>query len=162
GDLAYKKIFPALQALAKRGRLNVPVIGVAGRSWTSDQLRARARESLEGHGGVDPADFDELARLLHYVGGDYHRPGQPPAVRKALEWAHRPVYYLAIPPALFVVVVEHLARSDCTKGAGVIIEKPFGHDLASARELNRILLAAFKSLYEKPIMLARETITERV
>jgi glucose-6-phosphate 1-dehydrogenase len=143
GDLAYKKIFPALQALVKRGRLKVPVIGVAGRSWTSDQLRARARESLEGHGGVDPAAFDELARLLHYVGGDYHSPATLQAVRKALGSAQRPAYYLAIPPALFGVVVEQLARSGCTKGARVIIEKPFGHDLASAKELNRILLAAF-------------------
>jgi glucose-6-phosphate 1-dehydrogenase len=143
GDLAYKKIFPALQALVKRGRLSVPVIGVAGRSWTSDQLRARARDSLKEHGGVDPAAFDKLSRLLHYVGGDYHSPATFQAVRKELGPAQRPAYYLAIPPALFGVVVEQLVRSGCTKGARVIIEKPFGHDLASARELNRILLAGF-------------------
>jgi glucose-6-phosphate 1-dehydrogenase len=143
GDLAYKKIFPALQALAKRGRLNVPVIGVAGRSWTSDELRARARDSLAEHGGVDPTAFDKLAGLLRYVGGDYHSPATFQSVRKELGSARRPAYYLAIPPTLFGVVVEQLARSGCTKGARVIIEKPFGHDLASARELNRTLLTAF-------------------
>jgi glucose-6-phosphate 1-dehydrogenase len=143
GDLAYKKIFPSLQAMVKRGHLSVPVIGVAGRSWTSDQLRARARDSLQEHGGVDPAAFDKLSRLLRYVGGDYHSPATFEAVRKELGSAHRPAYYLAIPPALFGVVVEHLAKSGCTKGARVIIEKPFGHDLGSAQELNRTLLTAF-------------------
>jgi glucose-6-phosphate 1-dehydrogenase len=143
GDLAYKKIFPSLQAMVKRGHLSVPVIGVAGRSWTSDQLRARARDSLKEHGGVDPAAFDKLSRLLRYVGGDYHSPATFEAVRKELGSAHRPAYYLAIPPALFGVVVEHLAKSGCTKGARVIIEKPFGHDLGSAQELNRTLLTAF-------------------
>ncbi len=143
GDLAYKKIFPALQGMVKRGRLDVPVIGVAGRSWTSDQLRAQAHDSLKEHGEVDPAAFDKLSGLLRYVGGDYHSPGTFQAVRKELGSAQRPVYYLAIPPALFGVVVEQLARSGCTKGARVIIEKPFGHDLASAQELNRTLLGAF-------------------
>jgi glucose-6-phosphate 1-dehydrogenase len=143
GDLAYKKIFPALQGMVKRGRLDVPVIGVAGRSWTSDQLRARARDSLKDHGGVDPSAFDKLSGLLRYVGGDYHSPGTFQAVRKELGSAQRPVYYLAIPPALFGVVVEQLARSGCTKGARVIIEKPFGHDLGSAQELNRTLLTVF-------------------
>ena len=143
GDLAYKKIFPALQSMVKRGRLRVPVIGVAGRSWTSDQLRARARDSLKEHGGVDPAAFDKLSRLLRYVGGDYHSPATFEAVRKELGSAQRPAYYLAIPPALFGVVVEQLAKSGCTKGARVIIEKPFGHDLGSAQELNRTLLTAF-------------------
>jgi glucose-6-phosphate 1-dehydrogenase len=143
GDLAYKKIFPALQSMVRRGRLNVPVIGVAGRSWTSDQLRARARDSLKEHGGVDPAAVDKLCGLLSYVGGDYHSPATFAAVRKELGSAQRPAYYLAIPPALFGVVVEQLAKSGCTKGARVIIEKPFGHDLASAQELNRTLLTAF-------------------
>jgi glucose-6-phosphate 1-dehydrogenase len=143
GDLAYKKIFPALQSMVKRGRLNVPVIGVAGRSWTSDQLRARARDSLNEHGGVDSAAFDKLSGLLRYVGGDYHSPGTFQAVRKELGSAQRPAYYLAIPPSLFGVVVEQLAKSGYTKGTRVIIEKPFGHDLASAQELNRTLLAAF-------------------
>jgi glucose-6-phosphate 1-dehydrogenase len=143
GDLAYKKIFPALQSMVKRGRLRVPVIGVAGRSWTSDQFRARARESLKEHGGVDSVAFDKLSQLLGYVGGDYHNPATFEAVRKQLGSAHRPVFYLAIPPALFGVVVEQLAKSGCSKGARVIVEKPFGHDFGSAQELNRTLLAAF-------------------
>src|SRR5271154_4807965 len=104
GDLAYKKIFPALQSMVKRGHLRVPVIGVGGRSLTSDQFRARARESLKEHGGVDSAGFDKLSQLLSYVGGDYHNPATFDAVRKALGSAHRPAFYLAIPPGLFGVV----------------------------------------------------------
>ena len=143
GDLAYKKIFPAMQSMVKRGRLRVPVIGVAGRSWSSDQLRARACESLKEHGGFDSAAFDKLSQLLGYVGGDYHDPATFEAVRKELGSAHRPTFYLAIPPALFGVVVEQLGKSGCTKGARVIVEKPFGHDFGSAQELNRTLLTAF-------------------
>jgi glucose-6-phosphate 1-dehydrogenase len=143
GDLAYKKIFPSLQAMVKRGHLNVPVIGVAKSGWTTDQLRARARDSLEKHGGVDPAAFDKLAGLLRYVDGDYKSPATFQALRKELGSARRPAYYLAIPPLLFGVVVEQLAKSGGDKGARVIIEKPFGHDRVSAQELNRILLAAF-------------------
>jgi glucose-6-phosphate 1-dehydrogenase len=143
GDLAYKKIFPSLQAMVKRGHLNVPVIGVAKSGWTIDQLRARARDSLEKHGGVDPAAFDKLAGLLRYVDGDYKSPATFLALRETLGPARRPAHYLAIPPALFEVVVEQLAKSGCAKGARVIIEKPFGHDRASAQELNRVLLAAF-------------------
>jgi glucose-6-phosphate 1-dehydrogenase len=143
GDLAYKKIFPSLQAMVKRGHLNAPVIGVAKSGWTIDQLRARARDSVEKHGGVDPAAFDKLAGLLRYVDGDYQNPATFLAIRNALGSARRPAHYLAIPPALFEVVVEQLAKSGCAKGARVIIEKPFGHDRASAQELNRVLLAAF-------------------
>ena len=143
GDLAYKKIFPALQAMVKRGHLNVPVIGVARSGWTLDQLRARARDSLEKHGGVDPAAFDRLGGLLRYVDGDYQDSATFQAIRKELGAAVRPTHYLAIPPTLFGVVVEQLARSGCAKGARVVVEKPFGHDLASARQLNRTLLAAF-------------------
>ena len=143
GDLAYKKIFPALQSMVRRGRLRVPVIGVAGRNWTSDQFRARARESLKEHGGVDSVAFDKLSQLLGYVGGDYHNPATYEAVRKELGSAQRPVFYLAIPPALFGVVVEQLGKSGCTKGARVIVEKPFAHDFGSAQELNRTLLTAF-------------------
>jgi glucose-6-phosphate 1-dehydrogenase len=143
GDLAYKKIFPALQAMVKRGHLSVPVIGVAKSGWTNDQLRARARDSLEKHGGVDRVAFDKLAGLLRYVDGDYKSPATFLALRETLGSARRPAHYLAIPPALFGVVVEQLAKSGCAKGARVIIEKPFGRDRASAQELNRILLAAF-------------------
>jgi glucose-6-phosphate 1-dehydrogenase len=144
GDLAYKKIFPALQALVKRGKLNVPVIGVARSDWNIDQLRARARDSLEKHGGVDPAAFERLSSLLRYVDGDYADPGTFQKLRKELGAAERPAHYLAIPPALFAPVVEQLGKSGCARNARVIIEKPFGTDLASARELNRILLATFQ------------------
>jgi glucose-6-phosphate 1-dehydrogenase len=144
GDLAYKKIFPALQALVKRRHLNVPVIGVARSTWTADQLRARVRDSLEKHGGLDAAAFDKLCRLLRYVAGDYQSPATYQAIRRELGSAQRPAYYLAIPPNLFEGVVEQLAKAGCTKNARVIIEKPFGHDLASAQELNRILLATFE------------------
>src|SRR6516165_8882047 len=143
GDLAYKKIFPSLQAMLKRGHLRVPVIGVAKSGWTIDHLRSRARDSLEKHGGVDRAAFDKLCGLLRYVDGDYKDPATFQAIRKELRSAQRPAHYLAIPPLLFGTVVEQLARASCTEGARVIIEKPFGHDLLSAQELNRILLATF-------------------
>jgi glucose-6-phosphate 1-dehydrogenase len=143
GDLAYKKIFPSLQAMVKRGHLRVPVVGVAKSGWTLDQLRARARDSLEKHGGLDPAAFDKLCGLLHYVDGDYKDPATFVAIRKELGTAHRPAHYLAIPPVLFAVVVEQIARSGCDKGARVIVEKPFGRDLSSAQALNRVLLATF-------------------
>ena len=129
GDLAYKKIFPALQAMAKRGHLNVPVIGVAKSGWNLDQFRARVRDSVEKHGGLDPAAFDTLCGLLRYVDGDYQDPATFRAVRETLGPAQRPAYYLAIPPALFGLVVEQLSKSGCTKGARVILEKPFGRDL---------------------------------
>src|SRR3984957_11807337 len=144
GDLAYKKIFPALQAMIKRGHLDVPVIGVAKAGWNLEQFRARALDSLEKHGGLDAAAFDKLSGLLRYVDGDYKDPATFQAIRKELRSAQRPAHYLAIPPLLFGAVVEQLARSGCTENARVIIEKPFGHDLASARELNRILLATFE------------------
>lgn len=140
GDLAYKKIFPSLQAMVKRGNLNVPVIGVANADWNHEQLVARARESIETHGGgVDPDAFPKLSELLRYVAGDYKDPATFQALRETLGNAQRPAHYLAIPPFLFATVVEQLAKSDCTRGARVIVEKPFGHDLASARELNSIL-----------------------
>jgi glucose-6-phosphate 1-dehydrogenase len=143
GDLAYKKIFPSLQAMVKRGHLNVPVIGVAKAGWSLDQLRARARDSLEHHGGLDAAAFDQLSRLLRYVDGDYNDPATFQAIRQELGSAQRPAHYLAIPPALFGLVVEQLAKAGCTKDARVIIEKPFGRDLTSAQDLNRILLSTF-------------------
>jgi glucose-6-phosphate 1-dehydrogenase len=139
GDLAYKKIFPALQAMVKRGHLDIPVIGVARAGWTVDQLRARALDSLEKHGEVDRPAFQKLSSLLRYVDGNYANSDTFEGLRKAINGAQRPAHYLAIPPALFPAVVERLANSGCLKDARVIVEKPFGHDLASARELNRIL-----------------------
>ena len=143
GDLAYKKIFPALQSMIKRGHLNVPVIGVAKAGWNLEQLRARAHDSLEKHGGVDTAALNKLIGLLRYVDGDYADPATFQAIRKELNGAKRPAHYLAIPPLLFGTVVEQLAKSGSAEGARVIVEKPFGSDLASAKELNRILHAAF-------------------
>jgi glucose-6-phosphate 1-dehydrogenase len=144
GDLAYKKIFPSLQAMLKRGNLNVPVIGVAKAGWNLDQLKARARDSLEKHGGgVDPGAFEKLSGLLRYVDGDYADAAAFQAIRKQLGSAQRPAHYLAIPPSAFGLVVEQLAKSSCTAGARVIVEKPFGRDLASAQELNRILHGTF-------------------
>src|SRR6202051_5018091 len=109
GDLAYKKIFPALQAMVKRGNLEVPVVGVAKAGWNLDQLRARAKDSLEKHGGVDPAAFEKLCGMLRYVDGDYQDPATFEALRRELNDAHRPAHYLAIPPVLFESVVEHIA-----------------------------------------------------
>ena len=143
GDLAYKKIFPSLQAMVKRGHLNVPVVGVAKAGWNLDQLRARAKDSLEKHGGLDPTAFNRLIGLLRYVDGDYQDPATFTALRNELKDAKRPAHYLAIPPVLFETVVEHLCGSKCGNGARVIVEKPFGHDLASARELNKVLLDVF-------------------
>jgi len=144
GDLAYKKIFPSLQAMLKRGNLNVPIVGVAKQGWNLDQLKARARDSLEKHGGgVDPVAFEALCARLRYVDGDYGDPATFAALRKELGAAQRPAHYLAIPPGLFGLVVEQLAKSDCTRGARVIVEKPFGRDLESARRLNDILLGTF-------------------
>jgi glucose-6-phosphate 1-dehydrogenase len=144
GDLAYKKIFPSLQAMVKRGTLNVPIVGVAKSGWNIDQFRARAHDSLEKHGGVDRTAFDKLYSLLRYVDGDYNDPATFRAIRKELGSCERPAHYLAIPPVLFGLVVEQLGKSGCATGARVIIEKPFGTDLASARALNAILLAAFE------------------
>src|SRR5215471_18681513 len=143
GDLAYKKIFPALQAMLKRGSLNVPVIGVARSGWNLDQLRKRAEDSLQKHGGLDRSAFEKLSALLHYVSGDYQDPRTFQAIRKQLGSAQHPAHYLAIPPVLFGAVVEELGKSGCSTNARVIVEKPFGTDLASARELNRILLGTF-------------------
>ncbi len=143
GDLAYKKIFPALQAMIKHGHLNAPVIGVAKAGWNLDQLRARARGSLEKYGGLDPAAFDKLCGLLRYVDGDYKDASTFEAIRRELGSARRPAHYLAIPPSLFGPVVDQLAKSGCAEGASVLVEKPFGRDLASAKDLNRILLGAF-------------------
>ena len=143
GDLAYKKIFPSLQAMIKRGTLDVPVIGVAKAGWNLEQMRSRARDSLERHGGLDPAAFAKLCSLLRYVDGDYGDITTFESIRKALGTATRPAHYLAIPPVLFGTVVEQLGASVCAQGARVVVEKPFGTDLASARALNAILFSQF-------------------
>src|SRR5271154_5249774 len=144
GDLAYKKIFPSLQAMLKRGHLDVPVIGVAKAGWNLDQLKARAKDSLEKHGGLDAAAFEKLSGLLRYVDGDYNDPATFQAIKKELGSAQRPAHYLAIPPVLFGTVVEQLAKAGCAEeDARVIVEKPFGRDLPSAQALNQILLKTF-------------------
>ena len=143
GDLAYKKIFPSLQSMLKRGHLNLPIIGVAKAGWNLDQLKARAKDSLEKHGGLDPAAWERLSSLLHYVDGDYNDAATFQNLRKELGKAEHPAHYLAIPPVLFGEVVEQLVKSGCAKGSRVIVEKPFGDDLASAQALNKILHSAY-------------------
>jgi glucose-6-phosphate 1-dehydrogenase len=143
GDLAYKKIFPALQKLAKRGHLSIPVIGVAKNGWTLDQLKARAKDSVEHYGGLDPEGFDKLISVLRYVDGDYADPKTFQQVRKELGNAQHPLHYLAIPPSLFSEVVQQLKAANCTDGARVVLEKPFGRDLATAQKLNQTLHSEF-------------------
>ncbi len=144
GDLAYKKIFPALHNMARRGHLDVPVIGVASSEWTVDELRDRARASINEHGGgVDEDAFRCIADNLQYVRGNYKEAKTYDDIRSALGSARRPLHYLAIPPSLFASVVEGLGRTGCTQGARVVVEKPFGRDIASARELNATLHQQF-------------------
>src|ERR1700683_78611 len=144
GDLAHKKIFPALQSMIKRGNLTVPVIGVAKAGWTIEQLRERARDGIATFGGgVDEAAFTKLVGLLKYIDGDYQDPKTFEQLCAALGGAKYPTHYLAIPPSLFATVVEALGKSGCATNARVIIEKPFGHDLASAQHLNAILQSVF-------------------
>jgi glucose-6-phosphate 1-dehydrogenase len=144
GDLAHKKIFPALQAMIKRGNLSVPVIGVAKAGWTIEQLRERARDGIATFGGgVDEAAFTKLVGLLKYIDGDYQDPKTFEQLCTALAGAKYPTHYLAIPPSLFATVVEALGKSGCATNARVIIEKPFGHDLESAQRLNAILQSVF-------------------
>ena len=143
GDLAHKKIFPALQALIGRGELDMPIIGVARPPWSLEKLRERARDSLEQHGGVDPKAFPKLCAQLRYVDGDYNQPQTYQRLAEALKDAARPLHYLAIPPSSFASVVLGLARAGCAKDARVIVEKPFGRDLASAQSLDRTLHEVF-------------------
>ncbi len=143
GDLAYKKIFPALQAMAGRGHLNVPVIGVAKSGWNRDQLIERAKQSVSEHDGLDPAAFARLVDQLHYIDGDYNDPETFRQLKALLGASQRPVHYLAIPPSMFPTVVSHLGESACAAQGRVVVEKPFGRDLLSARELNRVLHTAF-------------------
>src|SRR5262249_42517884 len=143
GDLAYKKIFPALQAMVKRRHLDMPIVGVAKAGWTLEQFQARARDSVEQHGGLDATAFPTLSRMLRYVDGDYRAAATFAAIREQLGPAQRPAYYLAIPATLFPVVVDQLRQLGCRNGARVIVEKPFGRDLPSARSLNRTLFGCF-------------------
>ena len=143
GDLAYKQIFPALHAMTLRGHLNIPVIGVARGGWTIEQFRARARESIATHGTLDPDAFDSLAARLRYVAGDYQDAATFDRLRRALGSLERPLFHLAIPPSLFATVASGLARSGCTAQARVIVEKPFGRDLASAKALNTTIHQSF-------------------
>jgi glucose-6-phosphate 1-dehydrogenase len=135
GDLAYKQIFPSLQRLAKRGKLKGPVLGVAKAGWNLEQFKARAKDSVEKHGGADPVGLPILLNCLRYVDGDYNNPDTFVQVRKALGDAKHPLHYLAIPPSLFGHVIDQLKVSGCADGARVVVEKPFGHDAASARAL---------------------------
>ncbi|HZZ71075.1 MAG TPA: glucose-6-phosphate dehydrogenase [Pirellulales bacterium] len=139
GDLAYKKIFPALQAAVKRGNLNIPVIGVAWSNWSLDQFKARAKDSVTQHGGLDEAAFAKLEGLLKYVDGNYADAQTFANLRTVLANSERPLYYLAIPPSLFTTVAEGLAKSNGITNARVVVEKPFGRDLKSAQELNATL-----------------------
>ena len=144
GDLAYKKIFPALQSMVEHGALDCPVIGVAKAGWTLEQLKARARESVEKHGpGVREQAFSKLMSQLRYVDGDYGDPQTFAQLKSILGGDRSCTHYLAIPPTLFATVVEALSKSSCATGARVIVEKPFGRDLKSAEALNRILHQVF-------------------
>ena len=143
GDLAYKQIFPSLQKMIMRGNLNVPVIGVAKAGWNLHQLCARAKDSLTEHGGLDQAAFAKLVGLLRYIDGDYNDPNTFAMLRKELGDAKHPTHYLAIPPSMFPTVIEGLSKSGSANGARVILEKPFGRDLASAKKLDEILHSTF-------------------
>jgi len=144
GDLAYKKIFPALQSMIRRGHLEVPIIGVARAGYSLERLRERARASMEEYGGgVDPAAFAKFLTLLRYVDGDYNNRATFEELRRQLGEAAHPIHYLAIPPSMFPVVIEHLGGSGCALDARVIVEKPFGRDLASAQSLSDTIHTVF-------------------
>ncbi len=139
GDLAYKQIFPALQALVRRGQLEAPIVGVGRSGWTREQLIERARASITEHAAYDETAFAKLASLLGYVDGDYRDASTFARLRQALGDARAPLHYLAIPPSVFATVIGGLSKADCAGNARVVLEKPFGRDLKSARELNAIL-----------------------
>jgi len=161
GDLAHKMTIPALYAMAKKGVLNVPIIGVALPPWSLDELKARVKDSIEQSGGIDNQDaFQHFLSLLSYVNGDYNAPATFAALKKALGDARQPAHYLAIPPSLFATVIQGLGRAGLADHARVIVEKPFGRDLASARELNRIAHAVFPedSIFRIDHFLGKEAI----
>jgi glucose-6-phosphate 1-dehydrogenase len=160
GDLAHRKIFPALQALTRRGRLDVPVVGVARSDWTLEQFRARVRQGIERHGRFDEAVFAKLRERLRYVRGEYDDPATFTALHAELGGAKRPLHYLAIPPSMFPTVVEGLGRSGCARDARVVVEKPFGRDLPSARALNATLHRIFpeRSIFRIDHYLGKEAV----
>jgi glucose-6-phosphate 1-dehydrogenase len=161
GDLAYKKIFPALHDMARRGRLDVPVVGVARQGWGLDQLVERARSSVEEHGGgVDEKAFSCLKDRLEYVDGDYRSDETFSSLRSALGAAKRPTHYLAIPPSLFPTVVRQIHGMGGTEGARLVVEKPFGRDLASAKKLNEVIREYFpeKDVYRIDHFLGKEAV----
>ena len=160
GDLAYKQIFPALLGLVRDEDVSVPIVGVAKAGWGIDQFRARAKDSLDHHGGVDEASFAKFASLLRYVDGDYNDPHTFELLKQALGGAKRPLHYLAIPPSLFGVVVSALARASLSENARLVVEKPFGRDRASAAALNRILLEDFpeQSIFRIDHFLGKEPV----
>ena len=160
GDLAYKKIFPALAAMIRHGDLDVPVIGMARAGWTLEKLRERARKSIEQSGEFDAASFDKLASLLRYVDGDYGDEATFRRLRELLGKCAHPIHYLAIPPSLFASVVQGLEKSGCAANARVIVERPFGRDLESARGLDRTLHAVFpeESIFRIDHYLGKEAV----
>ncbi len=160
GDLAFKQIFPALQAMSAEGELEMPVIGVAREDWSNQRLCERARASLEAHGGVDEAAFARLAARLTLVRGDYTDPGTFTRLRAALGEAKHPLHYLAIPPSLFATVVNGLHAAGCDRDARVVVEKPFGRSLASAQELDAALHAVFpeSSIFRIDHFLGKEAV----
>ncbi len=143
GDLAYKKIFPALQSIARRGKMDFPVIGVARGGFTRDKLIERAKASCAEYGGLHEEGFKILVEHMHYIDGEYGEESTFSKLRGELGDAKRPAHYLAIPPSMFPTVVTNLKRSGCAEGGRVIVEKPFGRDLATARELNHVIHEAF-------------------
>jgi glucose-6-phosphate 1-dehydrogenase len=161
GDLAHKMIFPALYAMVKRGSLNVPVIGVAFPKWSLERLHRRATDSIKRSGGIDnKSAFQHLLSLLKYVSGDYKDPGTFTAIKEVLGKARRPAHYLAIPPSLFETVIEGLGAAKLAEHARVIVEKPFGRDLVSARELNQVAHSVFPedSIFRIDHFLGKEAI----
>ena len=162
GDLAYKKIFPALHNMVRHGTLTGPVIGVAKSGWGLDQLRERARNSIHEHGdGVEDAAFTQLLQMMHYIDGDYADQSTFTALRRELGEAKRPAHYLAIPPSLFGVVTEALECTGCSTDARIIVEKPFGRDVASARSLNETLHTTFpeSQIFRIDHYLGKETVS---
>src|SRR6185312_2901018 len=160
GDLANKMLYPALQALVKREHFDMPVIGVSRSEWSDQQLRERAHDSLQRNHSLDRAAFEKLAGRLHYVSGDYQDPATFDKLQKALGAAKHPLYYLAIPPSTFPEVVKGLGTIKATRGARVVAEKPFGRDLATARDLNRVLHGVFEedSILRIDHYLGKETV----